>query len=59
MLDRLTGSLERKAAFLTSVPLKRGATPEEIAEAILFVASEKASYITGQIIRVNGGKTAS
>ena len=30
-----------------------------IADAILFVASDKASYITGQIIRVNGGKTAS
>lgn len=59
MLDRLTGSLERKATFLAAVPLKRGATPEEIAEAIFFVASEKASYITGQIIRVNGGKTAS
>jgi NAD(P)-dependent dehydrogenase (short-subunit alcohol dehydrogenase family) len=39
--------------------MKRGATPEEIADAILFVASDKASYITGQIIRVNGGKTAS
>jgi NAD(P)-dependent dehydrogenase (short-subunit alcohol dehydrogenase family) len=41
------------------VPMKRGGTPEEIADAILFVASDKASYITGQIIRVNGGKTAS
>jgi NAD(P)-dependent dehydrogenase (short-subunit alcohol dehydrogenase family) len=39
--------------------MKRGGTPEEIADAILFVASDKASYITGQIIRVNGGKTAS
>jgi NAD(P)-dependent dehydrogenase (short-subunit alcohol dehydrogenase family) len=39
--------------------MKRGATPEEIAEAIVFFASDKASYISGQIIRVNGGKTAS
>ena len=39
--------------------MKRGGTPEEIADAILFVASDKATYITGQIIRVNGGKTAS
>jgi NAD(P)-dependent dehydrogenase (short-subunit alcohol dehydrogenase family) len=39
--------------------MKRGATPEEIADAILFVASDRASYITGQIIRVSGGKTAS
>ncbi len=59
MLDRLTGSPEKKAAFFSAVPLKRGATAEEIAEAILFVSSDKASYITGQIIRVNGGKTAS
>ncbi len=59
MLDRLTGSPEKKAAFFSAVPLKRGATPEEIADAILFVSSYKASYITGQIVRVNGGKTAS
>ncbi len=59
MLDRLTGGAERKAAFLASVPMGRGATPQEIADAILFVASDKASFITGQIIRVNGGKTAS
>jgi NAD(P)-dependent dehydrogenase (short-subunit alcohol dehydrogenase family) len=33
--------------------------PEEIADAIVFVASAKASFITGQVIAVNGGKTAS
>jgi NAD(P)-dependent dehydrogenase (short-subunit alcohol dehydrogenase family) len=59
MLDRLTGSAEKKAAFFAAVPLKRGASPAEIAEAVVFVASGKATYITGQIIRVNGGKTAS
>jgi NAD(P)-dependent dehydrogenase (short-subunit alcohol dehydrogenase family) len=59
MLDRLTGTPEKKAAFYAAVPLKRGARPEEIAEAVLFVASDKASFITGQIVRVNGGKTAS
>jgi NAD(P)-dependent dehydrogenase (short-subunit alcohol dehydrogenase family) len=59
MLDRLTGSPDKKAAFYAAVPLKRGARPEEIAEAVTFVASERASFITGQIIRVNGGKTAS
>lgn len=59
MLDRLTGSPERKAAFYAAVPMKRGGTVEEIADAILFVASKRATFITGQIIRVNGGKTAS
>jgi NAD(P)-dependent dehydrogenase (short-subunit alcohol dehydrogenase family) len=59
MLDRLSGSPDKKSAFYASIPLKRGATPQEIADAIVFVASEKASFITGQIIRVNGGKTAS
>jgi NAD(P)-dependent dehydrogenase (short-subunit alcohol dehydrogenase family) len=55
---RLTGGSDRQALY-ASVPLKRGGTPKEIAEAIVFVASKRASYITGQIINVNGGKTAS
>jgi NAD(P)-dependent dehydrogenase (short-subunit alcohol dehydrogenase family) len=59
MLDRLTGTPDKKAAFYAAVPLKRGAAPSEIADAVVFVASAKAAYITGQIIRVNGGKTAS
>ena len=58
MLDRLTGAPDRKTAFYAAVPLKRGAKPEEIADAIGFLASDKASFITGQIIRINGGKTA-
>ena len=58
MLGRLSGSPDRKAAFYASVPLKRGAAPEEIADAIVFLGSKKAAFITGQIIRVNGGKTA-
>jgi NAD(P)-dependent dehydrogenase (short-subunit alcohol dehydrogenase family) len=58
MLNRFTGSAERKAATVGNVPLKRAGTPEEIADAILFLASDKATFITGQIINVNGGKTA-
>ncbi|HEX3506557.1 MAG TPA: glucose 1-dehydrogenase [Xanthobacteraceae bacterium] len=59
MLDRLTGTPEKKAAFYAAVPLKRGAKPDEIADAIVFVSSDKASFVTGQILRINGGKTAS
>jgi NAD(P)-dependent dehydrogenase (short-subunit alcohol dehydrogenase family) len=59
MLNRFTGSAERKAGLIAGVPLKRPGTPEEIADAIVFLGSDKASFITGQIINVNGGKTAS
>ncbi len=58
MLDRFTGSADRKAGLVAGVPLKRTGRPEEIADAIVFAASSKASFITGQIIAVNGGKTA-
>jgi NAD(P)-dependent dehydrogenase (short-subunit alcohol dehydrogenase family) len=59
MLDRLTGTPDKKAAFYAAVPLKRGARPEEIADAVTFLGSDKAAFVTGQILRVNGGKTAS
>jgi NAD(P)-dependent dehydrogenase (short-subunit alcohol dehydrogenase family) len=59
MLDRFTGSADRKAGLIAGVPLKRTGRPEEIAEAILFLASGRASFVTGQIVDVNGGKTAS
>jgi NAD(P)-dependent dehydrogenase (short-subunit alcohol dehydrogenase family) len=58
LLTRFTGDEARKARLLQGVPMKRAATPEEIADAILFVSSSKAAFITGQIINVNGGKTA-
>jgi NAD(P)-dependent dehydrogenase (short-subunit alcohol dehydrogenase family) len=40
------------------VPLKRTGTPDEIAQTILFLASDKASFVTGQILSVDGGKSA-
>jgi len=46
---------EVRARMLAEIPLKRFGEPEEIAQAILFLASDLASYITGQTIHVNGG----
>ena len=40
------------------IPLQRLATPEEIADAILFMASSESSYITGAVLPVDGGYTA-
>jgi len=58
MLSRFAGSDERKASFAAGVPLKRLGRAEEIAEAIVFVASDKASFISGSSVPVNGGKAA-
>jgi NAD(P)-dependent dehydrogenase (short-subunit alcohol dehydrogenase family) len=58
MLNRFTGTAEKKAALVGGVPVKRVGKPEEIAQAILFVASDKASFMTGASIAVDGGKLA-
>lgn len=58
MLDRFTGGEEGKAYLASGVPLKRVGQPEELARAILFLASDEASFITGHILTVDGGKTA-
>jgi NAD(P)-dependent dehydrogenase (short-subunit alcohol dehydrogenase family) len=58
MLNRFTGTAERKAALASGVPLGRIGEADEIARAILFLASDAASFVTGQIVTVDGGKTA-
>jgi NAD(P)-dependent dehydrogenase (short-subunit alcohol dehydrogenase family) len=58
MLNRFTGDEEKKAALVSRVPLRRAGLPEEIAQTIVFLASEKASFITGVSIAVDGGKLA-
>jgi NAD(P)-dependent dehydrogenase (short-subunit alcohol dehydrogenase family) len=58
MLDRFTGTPENKAALAATVPLGRNAKPDEITGAVLFLASAAASYVTGQIVSVDGGKSA-
>ena len=44
-----------REAFLENTPLKRAATPDEIANVVTFLASEKASYVTGETIDIFGG----
>lgn len=58
MLTRFTGTDARKAALIAGVPLQRVGRPEEIAQVIVFLASDKSAFITGATIAVDGGKTA-
>src|SRR3982074_99336 len=58
MLNRFTGTDERKAGLIATVPLKRVGAPEEIAQTIVFLSSDKASFITGASFLVDGGKSA-
>ena len=58
MLDRFTGTSENKTALISGVPMKRIGQPEEVAAAILFLASDKASFITGTSLATDGGKLA-
>jgi NAD(P)-dependent dehydrogenase (short-subunit alcohol dehydrogenase family) len=58
MLNRFTGTPENKADLISRVPMKRISQPEEVAETILFLASDKASFITGASLATDGGKLA-
>lgn len=58
MLDRFTGSEDVKAYLATLNAQKRIGQPDEIARAILFVSSAEASFVTGHILTVDGGKSA-
>ena len=58
MLERVAGDDESKAGLAATLPMNRTGAPDEIAQAIVFLGSDKASFITGHVINVDGGKRA-
>ena len=58
MLTSFTGTAENKAALAKQVPLGRLGLSEEVADGILFIASDEARFITGHVLNVDGGHTA-
>jgi 3-oxoacyl-[acyl-carrier protein] reductase len=53
MTDKLTDEI--KESYTSKIPLKRFGSPKDIAEATAFLLSDSASYITGEVLKVNGG----
>jgi NAD(P)-dependent dehydrogenase (short-subunit alcohol dehydrogenase family) len=58
MLTRFTGTAENKAALAAQVPLGRLGFSEEVADGIVFIASNDARFITGHVLNVDGGHSA-
>jgi 3-oxoacyl-[acyl-carrier protein] reductase len=61
MLSELMGGTdtpEMRAKFMATIPLGRLCQPADVANTALFLASEEASFITGAIVPVDGGRTA-
>jgi NAD(P)-dependent dehydrogenase (short-subunit alcohol dehydrogenase family) len=58
MLDRFTGGADGKAWMATQVPVKRIGRPEEVAQAVVYLASPAASFVSGHILNVDGAMSA-
>ena len=58
MLTRFAGTAEKKAAMAAGVPLGRLGLVEDVADGIVFIASEEARFITGHVLTVDGGNSA-
>lgn len=51
----MTEALDKNNALMSQIPMKRMGTPEDVAELVAFLAGSGADYITGEVIRVDGG----
>jgi 3-oxoacyl-[acyl-carrier protein] reductase len=53
----MTGELDQKVVdeWRKAIPLRRGGTPEDVANCVAFLASDQSSYISGQVLQVDGG----
>ena len=58
MFAHFAPTAARKEAMVAGVPMKRAGTTQEVADAILFLSSKKAEFITGHILSVDGGRSA-
>jgi NAD(P)-dependent dehydrogenase (short-subunit alcohol dehydrogenase family) len=58
MVTRFTGTAKNKAALVTTVPMGRLGLSEEVADGIVFIASDEARFVTGHVLYVDGGKSA-
>jgi NAD(P)-dependent dehydrogenase (short-subunit alcohol dehydrogenase family) len=58
MLARFTATPENKAALMSEVPMARLGRSEEVADAVVFIGSDEASFITGHVFNVDGGHSA-
>lgn len=59
MLDRVVGgNQDAKAGFIATVPAKRAATPQDVADLVLFLGSDQSRYVNGQSYLLDGGYTA-
>ena len=57
MLNRFSGGRDMSEYYEKSIPLGRGGKPEDIADVMVYLASERASYVSGQVVAIDGGTT--
>jgi NAD(P)-dependent dehydrogenase (short-subunit alcohol dehydrogenase family) len=58
MFEQAVGPAAHRARFIGMIPQKRAGTPDEAANLILFLASDKSPFVTGEIVSIDGGYSA-